>query len=204
MNARNLNKATSATDWARIDRMTDDEIDTSDIPPLDDAFFAKAKWWLPRLYIDRFDLHAALKFATYILKEDLHDKKKRKKDKDLLHAAFNTSLIISYSRPFSGNRNFKGEPKPSLDEGIYADLNNAETELHKKVLNLRDTAYAHSDARAHRIATLDYTSRTIPIMLSVLNLRKTETVALKSLIEKWITCVEAKISVLNTARRERK
>ena len=30
---------TSETDWARIDAMTDDDIDTSDIPPLADDFF---------------------------------------------------------------------------------------------------------------------------------------------------------------------
>jgi len=35
------------TDWARIDLMTDEEIDTSDIPPLDEAFFARAKWRIP-------------------------------------------------------------------------------------------------------------------------------------------------------------
>jgi hypothetical protein len=33
----------SGTDWARIDAMTDDDIDTSDIPPLTDEFFSKAK-----------------------------------------------------------------------------------------------------------------------------------------------------------------
>jgi hypothetical protein len=38
---------TSKTDWARIDAMTDDEIDTSDIPPLTDEFFAKAKLRIP-------------------------------------------------------------------------------------------------------------------------------------------------------------
>jgi uncharacterized protein (DUF4415 family) len=27
--------------------MADDEIDTSEIPPLDDAFFARAKWRMP-------------------------------------------------------------------------------------------------------------------------------------------------------------
>lgn len=37
-------KKPSQTDWARIDQMTDDEIDTSDIPPLDDAFFAAAQF----------------------------------------------------------------------------------------------------------------------------------------------------------------
>jgi len=41
-------KKPSKTDWARIDKMTDDEIDTSDIPPLDDAFFASAQLHLPK------------------------------------------------------------------------------------------------------------------------------------------------------------
>ena len=34
---------TSRTDWSRIDAMTDDDIDTSHIPPLTDEFFSKAK-----------------------------------------------------------------------------------------------------------------------------------------------------------------
>lgn len=38
----------SETNWERIDQMTDAEIDTSDIPPLDDAFFANAKLRLPK------------------------------------------------------------------------------------------------------------------------------------------------------------
>lgn len=38
---------TSRTDWSRIDAMTDEDIDTSDIPPLSDEFFAKAKLRLP-------------------------------------------------------------------------------------------------------------------------------------------------------------
>lgn len=38
----------SQTDWQRVDVMTDDEIDTSDIPPLDDKFFARARWRIPR------------------------------------------------------------------------------------------------------------------------------------------------------------
>ncbi|MBE9160522.1 hypothetical protein IQ265_27415 [Nodosilinea sp. LEGE 06152] len=47
MNESAMNN-TSKTDWARIDAMTDDDIDTSDIPPLDEAFFAKAKLRMPR------------------------------------------------------------------------------------------------------------------------------------------------------------
>nr|WP_238717927.1 hypothetical protein [Petrachloros mirabilis] len=37
----------SKTDWSRIDAMTDEDIDTSDIPPLSENFFATAKLRLP-------------------------------------------------------------------------------------------------------------------------------------------------------------
>ncbi len=47
MSERNL-KRPSETDWARIDSMTDEEIDTSDIPPLGEEFFARAQWRMPR------------------------------------------------------------------------------------------------------------------------------------------------------------
>ena len=66
MNVRNLKKK-SETDWDRIDRMTDDEIDTSDIPPLDDAFFERAITVLPRVRVDRNDLKRARRFADHIL-----------------------------------------------------------------------------------------------------------------------------------------
>lgn len=38
----------SETDWARIDALTDAEIDTSDIPPLTNTFFERAKVRLPK------------------------------------------------------------------------------------------------------------------------------------------------------------
>lgn len=47
MNASNMKKP-SQTDWERIDKLTDEEIDTSDIPLLDDSFFAKARLRMPR------------------------------------------------------------------------------------------------------------------------------------------------------------
>ena len=39
---------TSATNWERIDAMTDEEIDTSDVPPLGEDFFARATLRMPR------------------------------------------------------------------------------------------------------------------------------------------------------------
>ena len=47
MNASNLNEP-SKTNWTRIDEMTDEMIDTSDIPPLNEAFFANVKLRMPK------------------------------------------------------------------------------------------------------------------------------------------------------------
>ena len=43
----NDSKSSSETNWERIDQLTEEEIDTSDIPPLDDAFFTNAALRLP-------------------------------------------------------------------------------------------------------------------------------------------------------------
>lgn len=40
-------KSSSATNWERIDKLTDEQIDTSDIPPLDADFFARATVQMP-------------------------------------------------------------------------------------------------------------------------------------------------------------
>ncbi|MDQ1523720.1 MAG: hypothetical protein QOG00_1838 [Pyrinomonadaceae bacterium] len=46
MSASDLKKP-SETNWTHVDALTDEEIDTSDIPPLDEAFFADAKLRVP-------------------------------------------------------------------------------------------------------------------------------------------------------------
>ncbi|WP_252179525.1 BrnA antitoxin family protein [Endozoicomonas sp. 4G] len=40
-------KKASGTNWERLEAMSDDEIDTSDIPELDDEFFNQAELRLP-------------------------------------------------------------------------------------------------------------------------------------------------------------
>lgn len=46
--SKNALKNISQTDWDRVDALTDEEIDTSDIPPLGDDFFANAELRLPQ------------------------------------------------------------------------------------------------------------------------------------------------------------
>jgi uncharacterized protein (DUF4415 family) len=55
MNKKNSKKETkskveqkSGTDWERLEAMTDNQIDYTDIPPLDEHFFAHAQIRLPR------------------------------------------------------------------------------------------------------------------------------------------------------------
>jgi uncharacterized protein (DUF4415 family) len=45
--SENNTASTAKTDWARVDAMTDDDIDTSDSPVLTEQFFARAKPWSP-------------------------------------------------------------------------------------------------------------------------------------------------------------
>jgi uncharacterized protein (DUF4415 family) len=38
---------TSKTNWAKVDALTEAEINTSDISPLTEEFFSKSRWWKP-------------------------------------------------------------------------------------------------------------------------------------------------------------
>jgi uncharacterized protein (DUF4415 family) len=46
MNENSMN-ITSRTNWERVDSLTEEEIDTSDIPPLTEEFLGKSRWWKP-------------------------------------------------------------------------------------------------------------------------------------------------------------
>jgi hypothetical protein len=46
MNENAMNN-TSKTNWEKIDALTEEEINTSDIPPLTEEFFSKSRWWKP-------------------------------------------------------------------------------------------------------------------------------------------------------------
>jgi hypothetical protein len=46
MSENAMNKYTK-TNWELLDTMSDDQIDTSDIPPLTEEFFATAQWRMP-------------------------------------------------------------------------------------------------------------------------------------------------------------
>ncbi|MFE1744773.1 BrnA antitoxin family protein [Coleofasciculus sp. H7-2] len=43
----NVMNNTSRTNWERVDALEEDEIDTSDIPPLTEEFFSNSQWRKP-------------------------------------------------------------------------------------------------------------------------------------------------------------
>ena len=70
------------------------------------------------------DFKQARSFASFILDKKLHDKKQTDYVR-LLHSAFNTSLIVSYCRPFTFYRNRPGEDPSSLKmhvEGLLTTI----------------------------------------------------------------------------------
>ncbi len=46
--SENNSENTSQTNWAKLAAMTDEDIDTSDIPPLDESFFSNARLQMPK------------------------------------------------------------------------------------------------------------------------------------------------------------
>jgi hypothetical protein len=189
MNVRDLKKK-SETDWARVDRMTDDEIDTSDIPPLDDAFFERAAKVLPRARVDRIDLNRARNFAAHILAKGWSNNKR-----SLVHDAFNIALIVSYVKPFSSRRDLEERSESRLDDQVEITnvLNEEERKLHGRIKELRNRSFAHSDARSVLIKDFDY-SRDICFFKGELNLVRKEVELLKKMIDKWINYLDDRIS----------
>jgi hypothetical protein len=188
MSVRNLKKK-SETDWDRVDRMTDDEIDTSDIPPLTDAFFENGRKVLPRIFLDRLDLIEARKFAAYILEKAWTNKKE-----ELAHVAFNTALIISYARPFSMRYDLERQRELPLDKHVVDVLTEKEEiALHERIKEMRDESFAHSDARSHLFENFDY-SKHFTLFKYELPLSKSQTALLATMIQKWINYLDTQIA----------
>jgi hypothetical protein len=140
------------------------------------------------------DLRQAGEFATYILEERLHEKKETKQRR-LVHLAFATSLVVAYSRSFKRSKNLKGQREPSLQDYAHEVLTGEdELELHRRVVDMRDQAYAHSDANSNYF-DLDYDRYAAPMKVVEL-LDKTDTELLRAMISKWISHVEAEKSKL--------
>jgi hypothetical protein len=146
---------------------------------------------LSRLNIFLFDFNQARRFSGYILRKKLHAVKNPQAKAKLVHAAFNTSLIVSYSRPFHKSNDTAGLCV-SLREAVQAVLSEGdEIALHHRVIDKRDRVFAHSDAAAHEIKGFNYDGSTVQIYKTAFEpLTRDETRLLSTMILKWIAHVE--------------
>ena len=139
----------------------------------------------PRLSISIGDFKQARTFASFIIQKRLHTKSQTEYVR-LLHLAFDTSLIVAYSRPFSWNNDL-ANGKSSLRHLITTVLTPDEVILHDKILGLRNTAYGHSDASSHLFSS----NPDFKLMKDAFtSLTLDETRRLSTILRKWIGCLE--------------
>lgn len=68
--------------------------------------------------------------------------------------AYTTAIIVAYSRPFSGNRDRHGK-RDTIDERYVRTLSSPQRAVHDRVVGLRNSTFAHSDASAHDVRVTD-------------------------------------------------
>ena len=95
------------------------------------------------------DLDHAAECAEQILQRDLHSATARE-DRCLLRC-LNTALIVSYVRPFSGNR-----ASPDVRKALPAEyldvLSDEQRQLHDQLIELRNRDHAHSDPKGRSVS----------------------------------------------------
>lgn len=96
-----------------------------------------------RLLHSHHDLVHARACARQILKRSLHEAPRGSDDRELLEC-LNTALVVSYWRPFSGNRNSE-DVQPALPDSYLRELTPEERKLHKRIKEYRNRDHAHSD-----------------------------------------------------------
>ena len=84
-----------------------------------------------RVLISYIDFEQARAIARIILDEDLH--KNYPRENRILLEALNSSMVVAYCRPFSGNRGI-----PDLPNRFVRSLTTAEKEIHEALMEDRN------------------------------------------------------------------
>jgi hypothetical protein len=95
------------------------------------------------------DLADAAECADQILQRNLHSATARE-DKRLLRC-LNTALIVSYARPFSGNRS-SPDVRRSLPAEYLDVLSDEQRRLHEQLVEARNRDHAHSDPQGRSVS----------------------------------------------------
>ncbi|MCE3006441.1 MAG: hypothetical protein ACK5V0_01370 [Alphaproteobacteria bacterium] len=102
-----------------------------------------------RVLLSYGDFKHAHEVAHQIIDMKLHDSYPG--ESTVLLQALNCSMVLAYSRPFSGNAGKRGESIPDLPARYLRVLTDREREIHEVVLFDRNKYLAHTDAEASAI-----------------------------------------------------
>jgi hypothetical protein len=99
------------------------------------------------LHVAEEDLRQASFFAAHILKKGWHfQPSERRWTLYMQQAAFTTAFAIAYARPFTESRGC-----PKFPGKLLRVFNTSQKQLHRKVLEVRNSVYAHSDQETRKI-----------------------------------------------------
>lgn len=108
---------------------------------------------LIRLLISYNDFKNAYDIANLILEDNYQEKVEstiegEKLKNKRIWESLNCAMVIGYNRPFSGNDKKSKNPIPDLPKGILKVFNESEKEIHKSLIENRNSFIAHSDSDA--------------------------------------------------------
>jgi hypothetical protein len=101
-----------------------------------------------RLYISKEDLSMAAFSADHLLKKGWHFapwEGRRRWSTYMQQPAFATAFVTAHARPFTKSYGWPPFPKSLVN------YNDADWELHERLMQLRNQVYAHSDSVSHRV-----------------------------------------------------
>lgn len=99
-----------------------------------------------RLHVSELDLGFAGYCLRVLLKNGWHHKPwERRGTIYLQQSAFTSALVTAYARPFTTSKGWPPFPLELMNFDVE------ETALHKRMLELRHSIYAHSDSRHYKV-----------------------------------------------------
>jgi len=110
-----------------------------------------------RLLISYNDFQQAAEISELILSEEYYEKRNELRGHEgqkirKLWEGLNCTMIIAYCRPFSGNDKKTENKIPDLSKNVLNCLTQEEKDLHKVIIEERNTILAHSDSEAWGIS----------------------------------------------------
>jgi len=100
-----------------------------------------------RLYVSLKDIWFARQCAEVLVNKNWHKEPWEARQSGYMHqSAYTTALVIAYSRPFT-----KSDGWPAFPERLLRSYDTSDKFLHRRLLDLRDSVYAHSDSAHYRI-----------------------------------------------------